>query len=172
MRSSKDYEVLWTTNCTFYRNYKSSDPFNVYIKDTLKKPARPLSKETRIFGEIKHWSNVQKDYDVAWTRNGTFSTRRPLRTEIRIFGEIKLWSNVEKVYDVAWTRNSTFSTSKDYEKVWTTNCEFYRNYKSSDLLPMSLKKISNVYIKDTLKKGRRQLSKKCEFLAKLNFSVL
>ncbi|KAI4475347.1 hypothetical protein M0802_015195 [Mischocyttarus mexicanus] len=86
----------------------------------------------RIFGKIKLWSTVEKDYDDAWTRNCTFSTSndyeivwttnctfyrnykssdplRPLRKEIQIFGEIKLWSPVEKDYDNAWTRNCTFS---------------------------------------------------------------
>ncbi|KAI4476908.1 hypothetical protein M0802_014801 [Mischocyttarus mexicanus] len=45
------------------------------LTDTLKKRRRSLRKEIQIFGEIKLWSIVEKDYDDAWTRNCTFSAR-------------------------------------------------------------------------------------------------
>ncbi|KAI4476010.1 hypothetical protein M0802_014955 [Mischocyttarus mexicanus] len=249
MRCSKDYNIVWTANETtslliLCKSLKKSS--NAYIKDTLKKRRRQQRKKMRILGEILLWSKVEKDYDVAWTRNCTFSKnkdynivwtangtfyrnykssnllkrlrrrcmdrkmhifhkvlvfcplgnerkklsivcfkvipekqnvelqvlnravryemgslstlekrRRQLRKKMRIFGKIELWIAVEKDYDdVAWTENSTFST---------------RNYKSSDLLQISLKKISNVYIKDTLKKSRRQQSKKMRIFGKIKF---
>ncbi|KAI4483418.1 hypothetical protein M0802_013411 [Mischocyttarus mexicanus] len=89
---NKYYKIVWTTYCTFYKNYKSSDLLqmslkkisNFYIKDTLKKSRRQLRKKMRIFGKIKFWRTVEKDYDVAWTANCTFSIRFKSFARLRI----------------------------------------------------------------------------------------
>ncbi|KAI4479453.1 hypothetical protein M0802_014381 [Mischocyttarus mexicanus] len=65
------------------------------LTDTLKKRRRPLRKEIQIFGEIKFWSTVEKDYDDAWTRNCTFSARKTQRRAVRYEIELldKKWSS-------------------------------------------------------------------------------
>ncbi|KAI4483416.1 hypothetical protein M0802_013409 [Mischocyttarus mexicanus] len=135
MSCSKDHEIVWTKNSKFYRNYKSTDLLirlrrwmdqklhnfhKVPVFCTLGNKRKKLSIDCfNIILEklnVERQRTVEKDYDVAWTANCTFSTRFKSFARLRI-KEKNLASFVLKLSQKSGTRSVKYEMEQSDMKL-------------------------------------------------------